>query len=1375
MTGPGESNAPRRRLTAEEIINRPFAHAFRGLQEDEVREWLRTIAFELERLSEREQKLSEKLDNLPETASRQEVTRDEMLEVLGEECERIVRAAELDAEEVRLRAEAERDRIVADARRHAQELREAAAEESFTDEHAVLLRRGALDEARSEGRALLREAHALRKRMLADLLKRRDRALTELGELEDKRYEIVEALAQLVGALNATSGLISENDRQAKQLTVAVVESRRRSLASPARAGELALMLANLDVTGRMGPLYPETEEAVPTPVEEPNEYSAPSTPSESSVDSEPDRHLEPSPQPEANPDLALNPQPQSEPENPAGSEPVPVPEPESVSLPELESEPEREPESVPEPQSVSDSPPESPSEHRSESESASESASESVSVSVSVPELPSEPEREPAPVPEPESPPDSPSEHRSESESAPESVSVPELASEPEREPAPVPEPESVSAPVPVSVPELESEPEREPALAAESDPVRESIRESEPGSELDVDPGPELNHEMEPGRDVNSALGSEGDGDPDPDPRLELEPDRESGVDQSTALEHGASPSSHDGLEPARSEEPVPDGLRPPETDQTDAGLQSGGGDPPDGSGGLNAGLGGESDGWQTIASYQTGRTDLQYRGQEDAATETPPSGTPLGSDPASAPGWPSDEHIPSEAGAPIGSDVPSTTEPESTEEAQPGGTVVSEDGAESEVSVPLVLDVASAVEAIKTDSTAGPRLPRELPLPTAVSALVSSAEFADAASLLLGPVVALPTRADRPTQQPGDAQVHGVAGQAGDLEHLAGDGADVEQGSQSVAGSQSAAGSTVSAGDEAVSPKDVLEVETEAAAEAKNAPTPGSIASDRLSGLFSSLRSSPSEQATPSSEENAGQTGTERQANDAAEVLVPDSDQPMTDPDETAAAESVPTERDPAELTSEQESGDGQPDPEQQDPEQQEPERQEPERQESEPIETEEGVPVAAGESHADEEIAGAFRANEPHGRPANGKGVQTSDRVSSIFASLLTSSPEAADPQGTSPADSADVPSEGVTSEGVTSEGVGSEGVGSSDVAPPRVDPTDEDIVLPTSDVAADPSDGAARVSEGSEVGGDSSTRQGRADDRPALVDVPSSDVASGSDVSDSGASDSGVSESDQSESTGDALDRDSGRAPTGLNPVPSIDHGAHTAAPTPHFEAGPLPDDVVAAAFALRDDVTRTHQRRAARRAKGVMGDLANEALEAARDGSGELLPPTKSIVDRLANALEHHASAVFVGAQGEGTDADQATECPEAATITAAVIAAFTGRFERHVATVVEHQRAIDPTAIPSVIIEQLRPWRTENVDDLVADVLVAVYAAGIVDLAARTGSPIAWVSTTELDCEHCGSVATGERTSEFGWRHPPVHSGCRCLLVFGS
>jgi len=230
--GSGEAETQRRvsslpRVTSEEIRNRGFKRATRGVSEAEVRNFLHRIADELDASRGRERELERQVANLEDTLRNPPpVTEEQLLDSLGDETARVLRAAQSAANEIRSKAETLASTVVEEAENTARELRKDAdafvadrrqegealatrlrdeaeargrelreeAERLATEirEHAEAEAAEAVEQAREQGRTMVNQAKLVRERVLTDLTRRRSSLRTQLQELRSGRERLLE-------------------------------------------------------------------------------------------------------------------------------------------------------------------------------------------------------------------------------------------------------------------------------------------------------------------------------------------------------------------------------------------------------------------------------------------------------------------------------------------------------------------------------------------------------------------------------------------------------------------------------------------------------------------------------------------------------------------------------------------------------------------------------------------------------------------------------------------------------------------------------------------------------------------------------------------------------------------------------------------------------------------------------------------------------------------------------------------------------------------------------------------------------------------------------------------------------------------------------
>src|SRR5262245_16424615 len=151
------------RLTPAQIERQDFSRARKGLDEKEVRAFLRRVADEIDAANRRIADLEAEVRHPPLPS------RDQLVEQVGHEVARTLRSAEDSAEKVAQRA-----------RKSATEVERAAREESARIRHEQLEQatkeaRAIVEAARERGREMVAEARVFRERALTDLNRRRDK------------------------------------------------------------------------------------------------------------------------------------------------------------------------------------------------------------------------------------------------------------------------------------------------------------------------------------------------------------------------------------------------------------------------------------------------------------------------------------------------------------------------------------------------------------------------------------------------------------------------------------------------------------------------------------------------------------------------------------------------------------------------------------------------------------------------------------------------------------------------------------------------------------------------------------------------------------------------------------------------------------------------------------------------------------------------------------------------------------------------------------------------------------------------------------------------------------------------------------------------
>ena len=209
------------RLTPEEITNRGFASAFRGVSETEVRNFLRRVADELVAMRTREDDLSSEVADLQEQLRNPApVTEQQLLSSLGEETARVLRSAQDAAEEIRKRAEERAGTMVREAQEESGRLREDAQKHSTSRKEEAERKANEVEQS-AEARATIvreqaeRDAEALREATTA--------------ETDEIREQATATVAEEIAAAKTTSRGLVDEARTVRERVLADL-GRRRSL-----------------------------------------------------------------------------------------------------------------------------------------------------------------------------------------------------------------------------------------------------------------------------------------------------------------------------------------------------------------------------------------------------------------------------------------------------------------------------------------------------------------------------------------------------------------------------------------------------------------------------------------------------------------------------------------------------------------------------------------------------------------------------------------------------------------------------------------------------------------------------------------------------------------------------------------------------------------------------------------------------------------------------------------------------------------------------------------------------------------------------------------------------------------------------------------
>jgi DivIVA domain-containing protein len=194
-----------------------------------------------------------------------------------------------------------------------------------------------------------------------------------------------------------------------------------------------------------------------------------------------------------------------------------------------------------------------------------------------------------------------------------------------------------------------------------------------------------------------------------------------------------------------------------------------------------------------------------------------------------------------------------------------------------------------------------------------------------------------------------------------------------------------------------------------------------------------------------------------------------------------------------------------------------------------------------------------------------------------------------------------------------------------------------------------------------------------------------------------------------------------------------------------------------------------------------RRLKRTLQDDQNDLLDRLRNNGSSwsiaLLPEEVEHLDSYATAalpqLEQAASAgrIFVGDESEGGPLTE-----HVVGVAHDLAAAIVGPLRRRLADDDGLTNA-DESAVAEHVGSAFRDWKGERIERLAGDYVIAGFSAGSVAGSTRDIEWVAAAAPGSTPCPDCDDNAlNGPQPAgqEFptGHRHPPAHSGCRCLLV---
>jgi DivIVA domain-containing protein len=183
----------------------------------------------------------------------------------------------------------------------------------------------------------------------------------------------------------------------------------------------------------------------------------------------------------------------------------------------------------------------------------------------------------------------------------------------------------------------------------------------------------------------------------------------------------------------------------------------------------------------------------------------------------------------------------------------------------------------------------------------------------------------------------------------------------------------------------------------------------------------------------------------------------------------------------------------------------------------------------------------------------------------------------------------------------------------------------------------------------------------------------------------------------------------------------------------------------------------------------------LLQDEQSEALVAVR--SSRTRPDADQLFGTGEAQLARYRNAMRPGLVDVATtcSADVTAISPTLDDVAEDLLSEVVSARRRRVESVISSDAPIDQ--IGESVRSTAREWSTERMTTRVNDVLCAAYAVSVYSLI-RPGTPVRWVlDDGSATCSDCDDDVLGDGTAAgeafpTGHHRPPVHRGCRCLVV---
>ncbi|MGQ0824602.1 MAG: DivIVA domain-containing protein [Actinomycetota bacterium] len=189
-----------------------------------------------------------------------------------------------------------------------------------------------------------------------------------------------------------------------------------------------------------------------------------------------------------------------------------------------------------------------------------------------------------------------------------------------------------------------------------------------------------------------------------------------------------------------------------------------------------------------------------------------------------------------------------------------------------------------------------------------------------------------------------------------------------------------------------------------------------------------------------------------------------------------------------------------------------------------------------------------------------------------------------------------------------------------------------------------------------------------------------------------------------------------------------------------------------------------------------KRAKRAAQDHQNTLLDAVRRHKGrpvaaQVLPDTVALVEGWIAVLQDSLGAAY----GAGRIAAGGSAAPPPHSLLHESAEAVALPLRDRFAAAIDDVDEGDTSGLVERIGARYREWKNQQLEDTLADMVVAAWSRGVYD-AAPEDAVLQWIPLPDRRCADCDDNALEPTVKGMkfptGQEHPPAHPGCRCLLA---